>query len=162
MKCPACGNNLSPLTSGNVTVDVCDNGCGGIWFDQFELARVDEPYEKAGEALLNIPRNPNVVVDQKKRYMCPKCTGIVMMRHFTSVARKVLIDECPKCAGHWLDAGELAAIRDEYNCADESEKAAEKYFAEKFNVQLEKMDAADRQKAHHSIKQVFQKLGMNI
>jgi len=26
-------------------VDVCQNGCGGIWFDNFELEKVDEKHE---------------------------------------------------------------------------------------------------------------------
>ena len=42
MKCPACGNELSQMVAGEITVDVCKGGCGGIWFDHFELQKVDE------------------------------------------------------------------------------------------------------------------------
>ena len=52
MQCPACYNQLSPFQVGNVTVDVCQGGCGGIWFDAFELQRVDDQAEAAGEAML--------------------------------------------------------------------------------------------------------------
>ena len=34
-----------------------------------------------------------------------------MMRHPFSVKREIEIDECPNCAGYWLDHGELDAIR---------------------------------------------------
>ncbi|MHC4573105.1 MAG: zf-TFIIB domain-containing protein [Planctomycetota bacterium] len=30
MNCPACSNQLQQMTVGNVTVDVCKGGCGGI------------------------------------------------------------------------------------------------------------------------------------
>jgi uncharacterized protein len=52
--CPACGNSLTTTTAGRITVDVCERGCGGIWFDRYELMRVDEADESAGEGLLEI------------------------------------------------------------------------------------------------------------
>jgi len=30
MRCPACGNELSQMITGEVTVDVCKGGCGEI------------------------------------------------------------------------------------------------------------------------------------
>ncbi len=42
MKCPACGNALTEKTVDPITLDVCQGGCGGIWFDNFELQKVDE------------------------------------------------------------------------------------------------------------------------
>ena len=37
------------------------------------------------------------------------------MRHFYSAKRAVAVDECPTCAGTWLDGGELEQIRNEYD-----------------------------------------------
>ena len=54
MECPACHHTLEPMDAGGVSVDVCDQGCGGIWFTWMELQRFDEPKEAAGEALLDI------------------------------------------------------------------------------------------------------------
>src|SRR2546423_2572634 len=119
MKCPACFNQLSPLQVGKVAVDVCQNGCGGIWFDAFELQRVDEQTEAAGERLLEIQRDPSVVVDTKRKRECPRCEGIKLQRHFFSAKRKIEVDQCPNCGGYWLDAGELARIR-----AEKAEAAA--------------------------------------
>ena len=48
MKCPACFNQLTEMQVGSLVVDVCDGGCGGIWFDAFELQQVDEEDEAAG------------------------------------------------------------------------------------------------------------------
>ncbi|MFB2922740.1 MULTISPECIES: zf-TFIIB domain-containing protein [Aerosakkonema] len=39
MKCPACENNLTEIVTEAITVDVCEGGCGGIWFDRFELSQ---------------------------------------------------------------------------------------------------------------------------
>lgn len=122
MNCPACGHALSPLTTETITVDACVGGCGGLWFDAFELKKVDEAHEAAGEALLQIPRRSDRVVDREKRYSCPKCPDIVMRRYYSSVKRQVAVDECPNCAGVWLDDGELAAIRAEF--ATQSEREA--------------------------------------
>ena|SRR5437660_11035349 len=113
MQCPACFNQLSPLQVGNVTVDVCQGGCGGIWFDAFELQRVDEEQEAAGEAMLHIRQDPKIQVDSTRKRSCPKCEGIKLKRHYFSAKRRIEVDECPNCGGYWLDAGELAQIRDE-------------------------------------------------
>ncbi len=113
MKCPACFNNLSPMTIGKLTVDVCRGGCGGVWFDAFELQRVDEPHESASELLFDIERDPAVWVDPSRKRVCPKCDDVKLKRHYVSPRRGVEVDECPGCGGYWLDAGELAKIREE-------------------------------------------------
>jgi Zn-finger nucleic acid-binding protein len=46
------------------------------------------------------------------------------MRRFTSVDRRVSVDECPGCGGVWLDAGELAELRSEYPTAEARAQAA--------------------------------------
>ncbi len=111
MKCPACFNELTPLQIGTVTVDTCHGGCAGIWFDAFELQRVDEEHEPAGKFLLQIPRDPSIRVDFQRKRQCPRCGDVKLKRRFFSPKRRIEIDECPGCGGYWLDAGELAKIR---------------------------------------------------
>jgi Zn-finger nucleic acid-binding protein len=111
MKCPACFNPLSEIQVGSLKVDVCQGGCGGIWFDAFELQRVDEEAEAAGERLLDIQRDESIHVDPARKRECPRCEGFKLKRHFFSAKRRVEVDECPNCGGYWLDAGELAQIR---------------------------------------------------
>jgi uncharacterized protein len=119
-----------------ITLDVCRGGCGGIWFDRYELMKVDEMREFAGTELLDIGRDRTLVVDHNKRLSCPKDLGVVMMRHFSSVKRRVTVDECPSCRGYWLDAGELAAIRSEFETEEERDRAAARYFSELFDSEL--------------------------
>jgi len=124
MKCPACENVLTLMVAGDITVNVCEMGCGGMWFDAFEFEKVDEPHESAGEALLQVERNPNGMVDTDAKRPCPKCEGVAMQRHFASVKKRVEVDECPGCGGVWLDAGELADIRDQFPSDEERRQAA--------------------------------------
>ena len=113
MKCPACFNELSQMTVGHLTVEICRGGCGGIWFDAFELQRVDEPQESGAEWLVNIERDPSLRVDHTRKRSCPKCAEIKLKRHYFSAKRRVEVDQCPGCGGYWLDGGELEKIRDE-------------------------------------------------
>jgi len=146
MNCPACGNQLQQITVSDVTVDVCKGGCGGIWFDNFELKKFDEPHESAGEELLDIERDESIVVDRSQKIKCPKCDDIVMMRHFFSTKKEVEVDECPNCCGIWLDAGELGRLRSLFNTEEEKNEAAEEYFSEVFGSQLAAMENEDQAK----------------
>ncbi len=146
MKCPACENILQEMTVGDVAVDVCKGGCGGVWFDNFEIKKFDEPHESAGEALLDIERDEGLIVDHTKRLKCPKCDDVVMMRHFFSVKKGVEVDECPGCAGFWLDAGELRKIRGLFKTEEERHEAAEEYFEEVFGDRLRAMKAESEEK----------------
>ena len=113
MNCPACGGALTPVDVSGLTIDVCQGGCAGIWFDQAELRSIDEPAAKAGEILVALAGKPQVTVNVTKRRRCPRCPDSVLMRHFYSAKRAVTVDECPTCAGTWLDGGELEKIRRE-------------------------------------------------
>jgi len=146
MKCPACRNELTPITVEDITVDVCENGCGGIWFDAFELQKVDEPKESAGERLLDIQRDKNIRVDLSQRRNCPKCQNTVMMQHFFSVKREVTVDECYQCGGFWLDYGELGRIRSLFGSEKERREAAKKYFEDVFGEELAKMHQESKEK----------------
>ena len=141
MKCPACENSLQEITVGGINVDVCKGGCGGIWFDRDEILKFDEPHESAGESLLDIERDESINVDHSAVRLCPKCEGIGMMRHFYSIKKEVEVDECANCGGFWLDPGELARIRQQFNSEEERKNATEEYFSKIFKKELPKMRA---------------------
>jgi len=146
MDCPACGRMLQQIEVGDVTVDACQSGCAGIWFDNFELDKVDESHEAAGEPLLDVARDEAIAVDMTQRRHCPKCKNIVMLRHYFGVAQDVEIDECGGCGGIWLDHGELARIRGRYASAEDRDQAEREYMAG-FQKQLQSMRAESEQKA---------------
>jgi uncharacterized protein len=135
VECPVCSNTMTKMEAEGVTVDVCAGGYGGIWFDWFEPTRVDEADESAGEKFLEVDRDPDLKVDLSKRIRCPQDQEI-MMRHFHSVKRGALVDECPRCAGFRLETGELATIRTEFTTEEERKQAAQEYFAELFDLDL--------------------------
>ena len=111
MNCPACDHQLTEARVGAIAVDTCQGGCGGIWFDAFELQKVDEPHEGAGEHLLQIQRDPKLHLDRARKRACPRCDGVKLKRHLFNPKSTVEVDHCPNCAGYWLDAGELEKIR---------------------------------------------------
>ncbi|MGN6554699.1 MAG: zf-TFIIB domain-containing protein [Verrucomicrobiota bacterium] len=111
MKCPACDRTLARISLGSLEVDVCRGGCGGIWFDGYELQQVDDADESLGESLLRIPRDESIRVDSHIKRECPNCLQKKLMRHQFSPKIAVQVDECPGCGGFWLDAGELEQIR---------------------------------------------------
>ena len=129
MKCPVCSRDLAPVQAGPVSVDVCLGGCGGIWFDNFELQKLEQAGAVAEDMLVNVKKREDVQIDYSQRRVCPQC-DIVMMRHFFSPRRRVEVDECPNCGGYWLDAGELALIREEHKTEQDQQKAVEECLTE--------------------------------
>ena len=133
MKCPACASTLAERTAGALTVDVCDTGCGGIFFDNFELGHVDEASEVEGEAILQwTSEAPIKVLATERRYECPRCR-MIMMRNQFMPSISVTVDTCPKCAGVWLDHGELISIRKSPGTDEERWALAQKFILEAFS-----------------------------
>ena len=138
MKCPACNSNLQKENVNGIEVDICKGNCGGIWFDNFEFRKFDEPHEHAGDTLLNIDKDDSITVDKSVRRKCVKCESIVMMQHFFSVKKEVEVDECPSCGSVWLDGGELEHIRSLFTSEEERRAAANDLFDKMFDPAIEK------------------------
>jgi len=137
LPCPACKHTLSLRDAEGVVVDVCEGGCGGVWFDNFELKKVDEPHETAGETFIDVAVADGQAPDLRKRRNCPRCETIKMMRRYFSVKKQIEIDECAQCGGIWLDADELARIRGEFTTEAERVEAAQAHFSAEFDDQLD-------------------------
>ncbi|SLM32707.1 conserved hypothetical protein [Desulfamplus magnetovallimortis] len=153
MECPACKTLLEEVTIEGIALDVCKKGCGGIWFDRFELQKMDEPHEFTDENLIEVLAvEPVKKIDHSERRKCPKCQDVIMMRHFFSVRKEVEVDECPKCAGFWLDEGELFQIRHQFQTEEERINAARQYFGDMFDTDLEKMKNESKEKAEKAAK----------
>jgi len=115
IKCPACQKNMKKvfISKEGVNVDICIDGCGGMYFDNRELKYVDEQAEGIDEILNAITGKNFEQVNQANFRTCPVC-GARMVKNFTSTKKQVQIDECYSCGGKFLDAGELQALRGEY------------------------------------------------
>ncbi len=140
MICPACAAQLSALKLPGLTVDVCRAGCGGIWFDNFELSKVDAAHEPLGEALMKVEPNPAATIVPNKR-PCPKCLGIIMLQHKFSPEKPVVVDECPNCGGVWLDGGELTEIRRPAVAKEDRIEATQKFFNSLLTQELAQLKA---------------------
>lgn len=132
MKCPRTGKPMKEIEINGIKVDI-STGCGGVWFDNFELTKFDEPFECAGEKLIEAcaPYHDESI-DTEPRLQSPRHPEVTMMRRAFSIKRKVEIDECPKCAGIWLDPGELHAIRSLFASEEAKNSAADAHFEELF------------------------------
>jgi len=147
MDCPACNSALSQVEVDEIKIDICQGGCGGIWFDTFEFKKFDEPHEAAGTELLDIEIDPSIEVDYSKRINCPKCDGVTLMRNYFSIKKEVEIDSCASCAGVWLDAGELNHLRGQFPSEDAKRAAATEVFDDMFGPQLEALKIARAESA---------------
>lgn len=125
MKCPRTGTDLKPVTIDGITVDLSE-ACGGVWLDNYELIKFDEIHEAGGDKLVKLMEQyRSDAVDLEARLQCPKCADMVMARHYYSPLREIEIDRCPNCGGVWLDAGELAKIRERFPTQADRERASE-------------------------------------
>ena len=125
MICPACHTGMVEEDFGGVMVDVCKNGCKGIWFDWMELIKLDEEHEGAGQAMLEALESPRMNDENRGKITCPKC-NIPMYVHKYSKTQQVNVDECYQCGGFFLDAGELKVIKDTYMTEEEEKEFVQK------------------------------------
>jgi len=141
MNCPVCDHEMVERDFGGVKVDVCEGGCKGIWFDWFELSKLDELNEGMGQALeaaLNFPRTNT---EERPRINCPKC-GIPMHIHKYQSSKLVNVDECYKCAGFFLDSGELSVMRDSHMTEAEEQEYLDKLLEKNETFQQALLDQA--------------------
>ncbi len=140
------------MTQKQITVEICKDRCGGIWLDNYELDKVDEAHEAAGEALLDIGPHTPVAVDHSGKRVCPKCPAQNMRRNYFSVKKEIEVDDCPACGWVWLDSGELAAIRKQFATEQERRQAADTYFHDIFGKDLTALASTSQAEADRAKK----------
>ncbi len=116
LSCPACGKKMHKIfmPDQGVNLDVCVDGCGGIYFDNREFKQFDEPHEDITPLLDVFAGRVYETVDQSIDRVCPIC-GNKMVKNFASSKHQIQVDECYHCGGKFLDFGELDKIRAQYN-----------------------------------------------
>ena len=112
MNCPLCSKEMVKKVIGEIEIEFCENGCHGVWFDNFELGKLDENCEGHAEELQAIMGSELKEREASKKLECPTC---MIPLHVHKYRRgPVEIDECYSCGGVFLDAGELKKIREQY------------------------------------------------
>jgi uncharacterized protein len=125
MICPVCNTAMVVENFGGINVDVCENGCKGIWFDWMELCKLDEKNEGLSEALQQALKYERVNTANRGKINCPKCKFPMHIHAYTS-AKEINVDECYQCGGFFLDSGELKVIRESFMSETERETYANK------------------------------------
>lgn len=106
---------------GNVFVDVCGDGCHGVWFDGEELSRLDHRRKGGGPALQRALA-ADTAPSAERPLTCPRCE-VEMDTIEYDLHQAVAIDSCPECTGVFLDVGELALIRSRELTAEELQQS---------------------------------------
>ena len=115
LNCPKCSVSMDRWTSSGVTLDHC-NDCKGLWFDQGELTR---HFANLGSKLVEGKIEPRGTA----RVACPRCANETLTEGRLD---SVSVETCSKCAGIFLDLGEVhellgaVARREETGAADAS------------------------------------------
>lgn len=142
IKCPACGVEMKKiyLEEQDFIVDICLEGCGGIWLDNQEVKKIDEKHENI-DALKTAQEGKEFTsVDEDSVRMCPIC-NVKMHKNHVSAKNEIVIDECYNCGGKFFDNNELELMRSQYENDEErladikkllESPAAQRELAEKY------------------------------
>ncbi len=146
LRCPACQKEMKKVfvPSEGVNVDICLDGCGGIYFDTREFKYFDEQDENIEEIVKAAEGKTFAKVDESLPRTCPVC-GARMVKNYASVKKEVQIDECYSCGGKFLDHGELEKIRAQY--ATEEERSADimKEVYSTVGVEIKRLEAENKE-----------------
>ncbi len=141
LTCPACGKPMEKIfiPSQGINLDICTQGCGGIYFDNREFDNFDEQHEDISKILEKIDKTKFESVDTTKERICPNC-GAKMVKNSTSIHQRIEVDDCYVCGGKFLDNEELQKIRAEY--ANNEERSADvlKYVYNTVGTELSELD----------------------
>jgi Zn-finger nucleic acid-binding protein len=140
IKCPACGKNMEKIfiSDAGVNIDICTEGCGGIFFDNREFDKFNEQHEDIDKILEKVRGKEFAKVDTEAKRICP-CCGAPMVRNTTKINGEVVVDDCYTCGGKFLDNNELVKIRAEYPTDKERSEAAIKNLFETAGSEINAM-----------------------
>ena len=137
----------------------CQDGCAGLWFDGYEIKKINRDNFGSGRDLLKISQIEGVRSFRNIDHICPKCEMTLLLRHFFDRKRELEVDQCARCGGVWVETG--TALKGKESDA-EREKLIDDYFTFIYKDKILKMDliVPDIRLAAEQILQVFRFLGM--
>lgn len=144
--CPACNKEMRKIfvPSEGINVDVCLDGCGGIFFDNREFKHFDENAENIDDILSVIDGKKFDEVDESLPRTCPVC-GSKMVKNYASAKREIQVDDCYSCGGKFLDNGELLKIRAQFETEQDRADATMKELYDTVGVKLKAIEEAQAQ-----------------
>ncbi len=108
MLCPVCNDALVIVEFDKIELDTCPD-CRGLWFDAqelhqlFEAADIPEHLRHLEERLEQLPHTAT-------RRRCPRCRGRLVPVRAPSDNKELILDQCPRGHGLWVDHGELETL----------------------------------------------------
>jgi len=112
IRCPACGTIMTKvfIPSAGVSVDICADGCGGIFFDNKELNHFKHAGDNSMEEINRLLSGKEYKkVDEQAIRICPACSTNMVKNNIANT--NIQVDNCYQCGGIFLDYGELEIIR---------------------------------------------------
>ena len=112
INCPLCRKEMKKvfLDEQKIHVDICLDGCGGIFLDNREINKIDDIHENIEEILSAIKEKTFEIVVSEEQKICPVCN--TPMVEIGADKGLVKIDNCNVCGAKFLDNGELQKIRE--------------------------------------------------
>jgi Zn-finger nucleic acid-binding protein len=109
--CPDCNIALEAREFQGITVDACSK-CAGIFFDEGEVAALKARGLAAMDEL-EAAIVPQIAVEatQGKFRRCSNC-GSAMDKFRYMYNSDIVLDECERCGGIWVQDGELGRMRE--------------------------------------------------
>lgn len=130
-RCPVCKIQADQIKYEGVTIYNCGS-CGGHWVTQVRLDLILARREvvmpdPVKQKMIEIADESN----STGRLWCMNC-GKEMVKEQFKHWPDIQIDRCPKCAGIWLDRGELAQRR--LDIVDERERLEKLRHSYRFGI----------------------------
>lgn len=161
MTCPACGKNMEKIfiPSQGINIDICTQGCGGIFFDNREFENFDEEKEDVTKILASLDGKEFIKPSQSMTRVCPNC-GSKMVKNHSSINQTIEVDDCYTCGGKFLDHGELEKIRAEYQTVEERDEDIIRHFYKQVGQEMAQVDQryADTKTDRTLLQKVFYKI----
>ena len=155
INCPACGKPMEKvyIPSEGINVDICTEGCGGIFFDNREFDKFNEQNEDISTIIKKLQNKTYTQVESDKQRLCPIC-GIKMVQNTTKINGSIVVDDCYGCGGKFLDYEELEKIRAEFATDNDRSRATMAYLNKKVGKELSALDMKHQDiKMHQSVGQ---------
>ena len=103
----------------DIEIDVCPE-CEAMWLDAGELDRLDESIRTSTEQDLAYEEVPEDDLENWAPLLCPRCEraayrdahGVRLVTIAPVGTPDLVLERCPRCAGIFLEAGQLDTIRE--------------------------------------------------